>query len=188
MIRPTELRTQRLLLRPFVLGDADDVLRYATSAEWAPYLGNATPQPYSARDAEEFVARSVLASWDTRPTFAIVLDGAAIGAIILAIEAEHNRAEIGYSISSEHWGKGLAPEAGLAVMGWAFQVYGLDKIYARCDARNERSWRVMEKLGMAREGQLRSHEEWRQERRDILCYGILRKEWRGGSGCAAGSS
>ncbi len=179
MTQPIELRTQRLLLRPFVFGDVENVFEYATSPEWATYLANATPQPYTRLDAEEFVTRSVLGSWDIRPTFAVVLQGRVIGAIILVIEPEHGRAEIGYSISSKYWGKGLVPEAGIAVIGWAFQAYSLDKIYARCDARNQRSWRVMEKLGMAREGLLRSHEEWRHERRDILCYGVLRREWKG---------
>ena len=179
MTGPVELQTQRLLLRPFRLSDAEDVFEYATSPGWATYLANATPQPYTHRDAQEFVARSVLSSWDVRPTFAVELESRAIGAVILVIEPEHKRAEIGYSISSEQWGKGLVPEATRAIMKWAFPTYGLNKVCARCDVRNERSWRVMEKLGMVREGLLRSHETWRGEPRDILCYGVLRQEWKG---------
>ena len=43
-VEPTELRTERLLLRPFRLDDAGDVLDYATDEEWARYLED-IPQP-----------------------------------------------------------------------------------------------------------------------------------------------
>ena len=50
------------------------------------------------------------------------------------------------------------PEAGRAVMDWGFERYGLHKVWAQADLRNRRSWRVMEKLGMTREGVLRATE------------------------------
>ena len=66
MTEPVELRTERLLLGPFRLEDVDDVLEYARDPEWAWSLP-AVPQPYERRHAEEFVARTFLAPWDTRP-------------------------------------------------------------------------------------------------------------------------
>jgi len=75
------------------------------------------------------------------------------------------------------WGKGLTPEAAHAVIKWAFQTYDLNKIYSTCDPRNERSLRVLEKLGMKQEGLLRSHINWQGEVRDVAYYGILRDEW-----------
>ena len=68
-----ELRTERLLLRPFEFGDVDDVASYASDSEVGRYLP--LPQPYTRDDAVEFIAREVLAEWSTRPTFAIVLGG-----------------------------------------------------------------------------------------------------------------
>ena len=62
---PTELRTERLHLRPFQLEDVDDVFEYASDPEWAPYLP--IPQPYQRHDAEEFIAKQVLASWGNEP-------------------------------------------------------------------------------------------------------------------------
>ena len=175
MIDSFELKTERLLLRPFALGDVEDVLEYATSPEWGRFLP--VPQPNTMRAAEESVARSVLTSWETRPRFAVVLDKKVIGRIGLTVEPQHEHAEVTYSISSYHWGKGLMPEALRAVMDWAFPYYNVKKIYARIDPRNERSWHVAEKLGMSREGLLRSHEIIRGERWDVLYYGILRQEW-----------
>ncbi len=172
-----ELKTERLLLRPFALSDVEDVFEYATSPEWGRYLP--VREPYVRRDAEEFVAHSVLTPWDARPIFAITWDGKAIGGINLRVEPRHEHAEVGYSLSSYHWGKGIATEAVHAVVDCAFSRYDVKKVYARINPSNERSWRLAERLGMVREGLLRSHEIIRGERWDVFYYGILRHEWEG---------
>ena len=178
MSKQTELRTERLLLRPFKLEDVDDVLAYASDPEWARFLP--LSQPYTRRDAEEFVARSLLESWETHPTFATVLAASVIGGINLRVDAVNDTGELGYGLARSHWGKGLAAEAAQAVIDWAFQSYGLAKIFARADIRNERSWHLMEKLGMTREGLLRKHVRSNVPsggRIDDVYYGLLRHEW-----------
>jgi RimJ/RimL family protein N-acetyltransferase len=176
MTEPVELRTERLLLRPFRLDDVDDVFEYASNRPWARFLP-LMPQPYTRRDAEEFVARQVLRSWDTNPGWAIVTEGNVIGSIALRVDKSHEIGELAYTIGRDYWGKGLMPEAARAVMVWGFTERGLAKVYAWADARNKRSLRVMEKLGMTREGVLRSHRKARDERVDAAYYGILREEW-----------
>ena len=148
------MKTERLLLRPLRLEDVDDVFDYAKDPEWARYLDDVVPQPYTKRDAEEFVARSLLTSWDTHPVFAIEYDSNVVSGISLMIRQPHEIAELGYSIARAHWGKGLVPEAAKAVIHWGFEEHGLAKIYATADPRNVRSLRVMEKVGMVREGVL----------------------------------
>ena len=148
-----ELRTERLVLRPFRLGDADDVFEYASDPEWPRYLPG-IPDPYTRRHAHEFVARGVLASWATNPTFAIVLDSRVIGGTGLTVQAENEVGALGYAIAKAHWGKGLTTEAAQAVVDWGFEQHRLAKVYAVADLRNQASWRVMEKLGMTREGVL----------------------------------
>lgn len=170
-----ELRTERLLLRPFEFGDVDHVLAYASEPEFGRYLP--VPQPYTRDDAVEFVAKQVLAQWSTRPAFAMVLDGHVVGGLGLRVDRWHERAELGYALAKKHWGKGLTLEAGRAVVGWGFDRYSLTKVYSRADLRNCQSWRVMEKLGMIREGVLRSHDKPRDERVDDAYYGVLREEW-----------
>ena len=101
-----ELRTERLLLRPFKLEDVDDVFDYASDAEWARYLPR-VPQPYTHKAAEESVARNMLESWETHPTWAIVLNQRVVGGIVLMIDIQHEIGELGYELSREHWGKGL---------------------------------------------------------------------------------
>ena len=163
MTGPVQLRTVLLLLRPWRLEDVDDVLAYATDPEWSRYI-HVVPEPYSRRDAEVHIARNVLTSWETRPAFAIVLDSRAIGGINVGVDVQNETAELGYSIGRPYWGQGLMPEAAAVVIDWAFEEYALAKVYARADLRNDRSLRVMEKLGMTREGVLRSHVKGREGR------------------------
>ena len=170
-----ELRTERLLLRQFDPGDVDDVLSYASEPEFGPYL--LLPQPYTRDDAAKFVARQLLDDWSTRPTFAIVLHQHVVGGIGLRIDERDSRAEMGYALARPHWGRGLAFEAARAVTAWGFERYSLHKVCAAAALENRRSWRVMEKLGMTREGLRRSHSKVGNKHVDYVSYGILRPEW-----------
>ena len=170
-----ELKTDRLLLRPYRLEDVDDLFEYRSDAEWARYLPH-VPQPYTRTAAEEAVARNVLESWETDPTWATVLDQKVIGGVwLMGIHDEAGG--LGYELSREHWGKGLMPEAALAAIDWGFESRGLAKIHASADSRNTRSERVLQKVGMSWEGLLRSQHKAREGRSDSLQYGILRNEW-----------
>lgn len=177
MSEPVELKTERLLLRPFRLTDAKDVFAYAKDPEWFLYLGRRIPSPYLRRDADEYVAKRILAPWDTNPTFAIVLESSVIGGIGLRIRDSHDIAELGYGIARIHWGKGLTTEAAQAVVDWVFSNRKLAKVFAMADLPNIGSWRVMEKLGMTREGMLRREGIVRGQPVDDLYYGLLREEW-----------
>jgi len=195
-IMPVELKTERLLLRPFTMDDVEDVLEYINDLEWAEYQVNIPSAPYTRKDVETLVAMfSNPSYWEKGhpglpstgngagllQIFAVVFEGKVIGEIALNQRDEdrpNERVELAYSLSRQHWGKGLATEAARAVMNWAFQTYSFNRLYSWCDPRNIGSWRVLEKLGMKREGQLRSHLKWNGEFRDQLYLGILRSEWK----------
>ena len=72
--RGTEIRTARLLLRPFRETDVDDALAYRDDAELARFLPH-IPQPFTRGDAEAFVAVNMSEPWETMPTFAVVFEG-----------------------------------------------------------------------------------------------------------------
>ena len=149
--RPIELRTERLLLRPFIESDADDVFAYARLENWSRYLLPRVPYPYSRDDAVEFISRTLSTSWEDEANWAFVLDDRVIGSASLEPLDQAGVAEIGYGLSPEHWGRGLMTEAGDAIVRYAFDVRGFETLVARADVRNAGSWRVMEKLGMSRE-------------------------------------
>ena len=173
--REFEIGTERLLLRPHRLEDVDDIFEFARDPEWGRYLP--VPVPYLREHAEEFVAGRILSSRDEWPVWAIVLAGKVIGGIGIRIDGEYATGALGYSLARQHWGRGLTVEAARAVVDWVFRERGLAKVYAYADARNTASLRVMEKLGLTREGVLRSHRTLREERVDDVYYGLLREEW-----------
>ena len=172
---PFRLQTERLLLRSFELSDVDDVFEYSSDPEFHRYFNR--PLPYTYSCAAQYVARQVLLDWSVRPHFAIVIDNKVIGGTGLRVNGQDQVGELGYAIARTHWGQGIATEASSAVMDWGFRTLGLHKVFARADLRNVGSWRVMEKLGMTREGVLRSHVRLRDEYSDDVYYGILRDEW-----------
>ena len=170
-----ELRTERLLLRPFRVEDVDDIAAMGGFPRW----DLEGPKPFTRRNAEEYLAREILNCWDTDPSFAIILESKVIGIIRLIVDQENATAECGYSLDERHWGKGLTVEAARSLLSWAFREYDLAKVYAIADARNEPSRRVMAKLGMTRDALLRGDRVIRGVRTSMVWYGVLREEWDG---------
>ena len=183
MSERVELKTNRLLLRPFTMRDVEDVFEYTQDHEWARYQVNIPPVPLSREAAEKLVNMfsNPPDSQGILQIFAVVLDGKVVGEICLNQHEEdrrNDRFELTYTLSRQHWGKGLTTEGTRAVMNWAFKTHtSFNRMYAWCDPRNTGSWRVMEKLGMHKEGLLQQHLKWNGEYRDVLYYGILRSEW-----------
>ena len=174
---PEIIETERLTLRPWRLDDVDDVLAYAQDGEWSRYL-RLLPRPYHRSDAEQFVARQILRDRKTHPGWAVSLEDTVIGGLNLRLRSEHRLGEMGYSIARRHWGQGFCTEAALAVLDVAFESCGeLNRIRAMADEENKSSQRVMEKLGMTKEGVLRQNRVERGEAFDEAWWGILRSEW-----------
>jgi RimJ/RimL family protein N-acetyltransferase len=146
--RRAEIRTARLLLRPFAAGDVEDALAYRNDEEFARFLPH-IPQPFTRRDAEAFVALNMTEPWERSPTFAVVAGGTVMGTVSFEVDAR--TAMLGYAIGRAWWGQGLAVEAAASAVTWAAATFGLTRVWAATDVRHLRSRRVMEKLEMVRE-------------------------------------
>ena len=182
MSKQPNLETPRLTLRPFSLADVPAVTRLAGEKEIAANTLS-IPHPYPDDAAEKWISTHE-ESYDagTLACFAIAERGsnALVGATGLVIKPDHDRAELGYWIGKPYWGRGYCTEASAALVGWGFNERGLHRIHASHFARNPASGRVMEKLGMTREGLLRGHiKKWGQFE-DLVTYGILGSEFRAG--------
>lgn len=178
MAMPEEITTPRLRLRPYRWQDLDDVMLYATDADWARYLP--VPWPYSRRDGERFLASQVLLEAGRASCWAIEHEGRAVGGINLRYWPEHRLAELGYALARSLWGRGLTTEAARAVVRAAFDNDPqLNRVRAAADPRNIGSLRVMDKLGMTREGVLRQNRLFRGELTDEAWCGVLRSEFTG---------
>lgn len=176
MVASIDITTDRLLLRRFRATDVDDVLAYRDDDEFRRYLPR-VPAPFTRRDAEEYIATTMNEPWDLHPTFAVVRGQKVIGTVSFDVQPWERIAMLWFAIGREHWGQGIAGEAASAAIAWAFDASRLAKIWASTDARNERSQRLLEKLGMRLEGRLRAHHLARDGRTDELQFGLLREEW-----------
>ncbi|MEM8530587.1 MAG: GNAT family N-acetyltransferase [Chloroflexota bacterium] len=180
MQQPT-LNTERLLLRSFTLTDAPIVQRLAGSRAVADTTLN-IPHPYPDGAAAQWIGTHQQAFANTTGViFAIVLreTNELCGAISLGITKQHHRAEMGYWLGVSYWNQGYTTEAARTLLGYGFNELQLHRINAHHLTRNPASGRVMQKIGMTYEGTLREHICKGEQLEDIVCYGILRREWAG---------
>lgn len=173
------VETERLILRKMRMSDASDVYRYAKDPEVARHvLWEAHRSLWETRDYIRFLIYQYRngdpGSW------AITLreTGRVIGTIgYMNYHADNATVEVGYSLSREHWGKGLMTEALDAVIGETFRVLKLHRIEAMHFTDNPASGRVMEKCGMRHEGHMRERICCKGVFRDVEMWAILRRDW-----------
>ena len=92
------------------------------------------------------------------------------------IHPQHHRAEIGFWLLPEYWGKGFVPEAALSVCNYGFMEMGLHRIYAYVEAENKSSIKVLQKLQFVFEGTLKEC-EWKNDKWiDLEVYARLNGE------------
>lgn len=178
--RQPTLTTARLTLQPLVASDAPELARLLNVEEVARETLN-VPFPYPADRALPFIVECG-EKWLAKKgvTWAIVdsNNGALIGGIGLVIVERHKRAELGYWVTRERWGQGVAGEAGRAVIAFGFEVLGLERIEANHYPENPASGAVLRKLGMRHEGHAR-HAVWRDNvPRDLERFAMLASDLR----------
>jgi RimJ/RimL family protein N-acetyltransferase len=112
--------------------------------------------------------------------FAIALKGAddLIGGCASKIaRGDARQAEIGFTLARAYQGKGYAAEAVSRLLDWAFGEMDLHRVVAITDQRNEPSCRLLERLGMRREGSFVLNAWFKGEWSSEYLYAVLREEW-----------
>jgi ribosomal-protein-alanine N-acetyltransferase len=179
-MKQPNLQTERLILRPFEVTDAPDVQRLAGAREVAATTA-LIPHPYPDGAAEEWIGGHAAAFEQSKSvTFAIVEkeSKALCGAIGLELALSHHRAEIGYWIAPERWGRGYCTEAARAVLQYGFETLVLHRINSCHFGSNPASGRVMQKIGMNHEGVQREHILKWDRYEDAVLYGLTVEDWR----------
>lgn len=175
------IETERLILRPVEEGDAQAIHAYHSLEDVAKYQ---FWEPRSLEDVCELIPRWVSSSQIEREgelALAVELKrtGELIGDLFFKItESEARQGTIGFSFNPGFQGKGFATEAAHSLLELGFETFGLHRIFARCDARNTGSWRVMERLGMRREAHFREHAVFKGGWDQEFYYAVLEREWR----------
>lgn len=173
-----DLITARLRLRPLAAADAVDVRRLAGDFAVAETTLS-IPHPYPDGAAEAWIASLAGPEARGQVVYAVTerTAGTFFGVVGLVVEPHHLRAELGYWVGVPYWGRGYATEAARAVLEYAFETLALHRVHACHFGRNPASGRVLEKIGMRREGVARAHVRRWERYEDLVLYGALRGEW-----------
>lgn len=171
-----ELVLPRLRLREWRGADWRAAHVYASDPEVVRYLDWG---PNTEAETRAFIREAQRARRHvprTRYDLAVTLrsTGAVIGGCRLWIEsAQHREGSIGYSLARSAWGQGHATELAAGLLRLGFETLGLHRIHAIVEPENAASARVLEKVGMQREGHLRDHRHAKGRWRDSLLYAAL---------------
>lgn len=177
--RPPRIETARLLLRGWEPSDAEQVYTYASDPEVTPYM--AWNRHTELQDSHHFL-NGLIADFYLRGelTYALCAGSEperALGGIGVHWHSRrHGVMEFGYVLSRGCWGQGFVPEAGRALVRFAFETTTVERIYAPIFSQNSKSRRAAEKMGLRFEGVLRSCLELRGQRWDEAIYSVLRSE------------
>lgn len=176
------LTGQRVRLRGPRGGDVDDLFALFSDPAVMRYWSSA---PMRSRMQAEGKVEEILELFERREMLNWLIadrrDDRAIGTCTLFhFDARHRRAEAGYALRSDRWGRGLASEAVSLALDWGFRSLALHRIEADIDPRNDASRRLLLRLGFRREGLLRERFFVEEEATDSEMWGLLAQDWRGG--------
>ena len=140
------LETERVILRPWAETDAEACYQYAKDPLVGPIAG--WPVHTSVENSRQII-RDVLSAPET---YTIVLKetGLPIGSIGLHrndLAEKADEMELGYWLGVPYWGRGIVPEAAREVLRHAFEDLNLKRVWCGYYDGNEKSRRVLEKLG-----------------------------------------
>jgi RimJ/RimL family protein N-acetyltransferase len=176
------IETERLVLRRYRKTDVADIVRYSSHPSIARIINWVSPEgEVTERAVREFIKTQnrVQPGDGTWMDVAVTskLDDRVIGSVGI-ICREHRQGQIGWALAVSHRGRGLATEAATAILHYGFECLDCHRIYAVTTTRNERSWRLAERIGMRREAHFRESELSNGSWRDGLVYALLESEWR----------
>ncbi len=177
----SNIETRRLVLREFDKDDFLSIHSYASDPKVSKY------QPWgpnSEAETQAFLNLNIKYQSDNpRYDYEIGVvrkeDNKLIGSCGIHVSSPDNKEGwIGYCYNQEYWGNGYASEAAEVIIEFGFKQLNLHRIFATCDPNNIGSVKVLEKVGMSREGRLRQHKYQRGEWIDSYLYSILEEEYK----------
>ena len=169
-----ELALSQGTLRPWRRGDEASLVRHANNRNVSRNMRDRFPYPYTTADAEAWISR--VAGQSPATSFAIVVEGAAVGGVgvELGTDVFRRSAEIGYWLGEPFWGRGIATEVLRAVTAYAFEHFDICRLEAGVFSWNPASARVLEKVGYTLEGRARLAVTKDGRTGDRLLYALLR--------------
>jgi RimJ/RimL family protein N-acetyltransferase len=171
-----ELSTERLIIRRFSENDGEDLYEYFSNPkvlEFEPF------KPFTKDEAYEEAKRR---AGDEKFLAVCLKSGKLIGNLYFS-KGDFETWEVGYVFNEKYWGNGYASESLLALIQYAFLSLNVRRIVAQCDPKNIPSWKLLDRVGMRREGKLLQNiffftdEKGSPIWKDTYEYGILKSEY-----------
>lgn len=174
-----QVTTERLLLRPMQLNDAPSLFEFWSDPIVTKHMNIETFT--DVEQAEQIILHlQRLFTENKAIRWSIVLKDTSkvIGSCgFNYFDYENERTEIGYDLGYPFWGKGYAPEALRAIICYAFDRLGLNRVEAKVEPKNLNSIKVLKKLRFAEEGILRQYEKSKGNFVDLIMFSVLREDW-----------
>lgn len=175
------LETDRLILRPFKIEDAEEVFNnWASDDEVTKYL---TWPTHSSVEMSRSYMEFCINGYNEKNVYQWGMElknsHELIGNIsVVKIIDEIDSVELGWVIGRKWWGNGYTAEAAERLLEFFFTEVSVNRICAGHDIDNPNSGRVMQKIGMKYEGTLRQSGKNNQGIVDVANYSVLREEWK----------
>ncbi|WOH37725.1 GNAT family protein [Thalassotalea fonticola] len=170
------IKTERLELRPARAEDRQFIIDLEQDSDLMLHV----KEVLSDDEAEQFF-QSLLLPWQAKDMEWSMLIGVDrttqeyIGCFSLRLISNHSlNAEIGFLISPNNQNKGYASEGAMAIKEFLFNEIGMRRVSAFCNVGNTGSWKVMEAIGMQREGLMRQEYRINDVWHDTYVYGEIR--------------
>jgi RimJ/RimL family protein N-acetyltransferase len=176
------IETERLILRPFNEDDFNAVHSYASNPENVIYMMWGPNTPAETQAFINLAIKKAAEEPCRNYQYAAVqkYNNRLIGACNLSLYGPAE-AEAGWILHQDCWKQGFGTEMGRRLLILAFDVLKLHRVVARCDAENYGSRKVMENIGMRREGLFLegrpANKCFGKEYGDEYAYAILKSEW-----------
>lgn len=175
------LHTPRLVIRPVRPDDLDPLFERRNDPQVAELQAWDTPYP---RERAESIVSDVLAlegqPVDGQWFMATVVEaatGEVVGDLVMHPTNELRTAEVGYSLSTRHWGKGYAAEALEAFVAWIQEALPVTRLSGMLHPANRASAMVLERTGFVFEGHTRLSFWLGDDNSDDWIYGMTRPDW-----------
>ena len=174
-----EFTTANLHLRELISNDAEAVLRIFADKEVTRYYDLDTFRDLS--QASELIRRQrirfergeVMRWGITQKENNIV-----IGTVGYVFNQDNAQGGLGYDLASPYWRRGIMTEALRLVMRYGFSSLRLNRIQALVVPGNVPSIGLLQKLGFTEEGLLRQYAFFKGRYQDLICFSVLRSEFR----------
>jgi len=173
------IHTARLVLRPVTMADAPSFVDLFTDPNVMRYLYE---DVMPAEEIPTYITKylsAVVPGDGEWLSLVVEFEGEFVGlASVCYRSVEHRQAEIGYIFKASGEGQGFATEAAQRMVAWCFEELDVHRVVGRIEARNIKSERVLQRLGMRKEAHLIQNEWVKGEWNDEVIYAITEPEWR----------